>query len=178
MIRRANARITTDRLELAPLGARDAPEMVGVLADPSLYTFTGGAAPTLAELHDRFARWVKGSSRDGEQWHNWVIRLRDGGAAIGHLQATIIDDGREADVAWLIGTSWQGRGYASEAARALVGWLEGLGVGTVTAHIGDAHGASGRVAAAAGLTRTDDVEDDEVVWRRQGRDRPGDAAAG
>jgi RimJ/RimL family protein N-acetyltransferase len=68
-------------------------------------------------------------------------------------------------VAWVIGTPWQGRGYAGEAAQAVVGWLEDEGVGSVTAHIEAGHAASARVAVAAGLSPTDEIEDGEVVWR-------------
>ena len=157
--------ITTDRLELAPLEPRHAAEMVDVLADPVLYAFTGGDPPDLADLEARYRTWAEGSPRASESWLNWVVRLRNGGAAIGHLQATVVEDGQAADVAWLIGTEWQGKGYASEAARALVRWLEGRGVGEVTAHIHEDHDASGRVATAAGLTPTAEVQGGEVVWR-------------
>jgi RimJ/RimL family protein N-acetyltransferase len=156
----------------------DANEMAGVLADPSLYAFIGGAPPTPADLDERFARWSRGSPRPGEEWHNWIVRLRDDWAAIGHLQATVLGRGREADVAWVIGTPWQGRGYAGEAARAIVAWLEAGGVRTITAHIRAGHAASERVAAAAGLARTDEIEDGEVVWRRQPPERPEAATQG
>ena len=140
--------------------------MLDVLADPALYGFIGGTPPTLEALEARFARWAQGSPRPGEAWHNWVIRLEAGGAAIGHAQATVTNDGRDADVAWLIGTGWQGKGYASEAARAVVRWLESRDVRTITAHVHPAHAASGRVAASAGLAPTAELEDGEVVWRR------------
>ncbi len=172
-------RIATDRLDLVPLRPDDADEMAGVLADPSLYAFIGGEPPTLDELRVRFPKWAHGSPRSGEDWHNWIIRLRADGAAIGHLQATVIDDsgagagsGSKADVAWLVGTAWQGRGYASEAARALVAWLESIGVAAITAHIERDHAGSGRVAAAAGLTATGEIEEGEVVWRRGHRSAP------
>ncbi|MFT4041391.1 MAG: GNAT family N-acetyltransferase [Thermomicrobiales bacterium] len=66
----------------------------------------------------------------------------------------------------------QRRGYASEAARALADWaLAQPGVTVVQATIVDGNIASERVAAYAGLIRTDDIEDDPdegpvVVWRR------------
>ncbi len=146
--------------------------MVVVLADPALYTYTGGTPPTLEEVATRFARWADGSPRAGEAWHNWVIRLSDGLVAIGHLQATVLDagasddEGRSADIAWVIGTQWQRRGYATEAARALVRWLQSTGVDVITAHVHPDHAASARVAAAATLQPTSDIEDGEVVWRR------------
>jgi RimJ/RimL family protein N-acetyltransferase len=149
-----------------PLEPRHAAEMVEVLADPVLYAFTGGDPPDLADLEGRYRTWAEGSPRANESWLNWIVRLGAGGPAIGHLQATVVDDGEAADIAWLIGTAWQGRGYASEAARALVGWLEGRGVGEITAHIHEDHAASGRVAAAAGLEPTAEIQGGEVVWRR------------
>ena len=147
--------------------------MLALFADPELYGFIGGAPPTLGELDARFARWALGSPRPGEAWHNWVIRLQADGSAVGHLQATVVDGGeddagaRTADIAWLVGTAWQGRGYATESARALVRWLESSGVRTITAHVHPDHAASARVSAAAGLEPTEEIEDGEVVWRRR-----------
>lgn len=163
----ATPTLTTARLRLQPLTPADATEMTAVLADPDLYAFTGGEPPSAQELEATYHRWVAGSPRAGEAWHNWVVRLGDGGPVIGHVQATVTRDGRAADIAWLIGTAWQGRGYASEAARALVEWLTAEKTTIVSAHIHPDHGASGRVAAAAGLETTDEVRDGEVVWRRR-----------
>jgi RimJ/RimL family protein N-acetyltransferase len=151
---------------MTPIGPEVAAEMVDVLADPGLYIFIGGDPPALAELEARYLTWAAGPSTPGETWHNWVIRLTDEGQAIGHLQATVIDNGRVADIAWVIGTPWQGRGFASEAAKALVAWLEAAGTTSITAHVHPGHAASGRVAANAGLTMTDAVVDGEIVWRR------------
>jgi len=78
-------------------------------------------------------------------------------------------EGWKAEVAWVVGVPWQGRGYAAEAARALVGWLEAAGVGEIVAHIHPDHVASARVAAGAGLVATADEVDGERVWRSRGR---------
>ena len=158
--------LATERLILEPLVPELAREMMSVLAAQSLYTFTGGRPPTVQELAARYRGWTRGPSRPGEAWLNWVVRLAGDEQAIGHLQATVVDGGREADIAWLIGTPWQGQGFASEAAGALVEWLEANGVTTVTAHVHPGHAASARVAANAGLARTTDVENGEIVWRR------------
>jgi RimJ/RimL family protein N-acetyltransferase len=158
--------IETDRLRLDPLAPDDADEMTPALSDPELYRFIGGAPPTVDELRGQYAAWIAGPSRAGEAWHNWAIRLAADGAAIGHVQATVVDDGGRADIAWILGTRWQGRGYATEAAIAMVRWLESDGVGTITAHVHPQHAASARVAERAGLEPTDEVEGGEVVWRR------------
>lgn len=72
-------------------------------------------------------------------------------------------------VAWVIGAAWQGRGYASESATALVDWLRGQGVTTINAAIHPAHLASAAVARRAGLVLTSAEVDGEQVWRGTGR---------
>lgn len=100
---------------VTPLSVADADEMAGVLAGDELYAFTGGSPPALDELRARCARQVVGRSPDGsEEWHNWIIR----GQADGYVQATVTDEGRRAEIAWVVGLHRQGQGYASEAARA------------------------------------------------------------
>ncbi len=66
----------------------------------------------------------------------------------------------------MVGTPWQGRGIATEAARGLVAWLGRRSVHTVVAHIHPGHRASAAVATAAGLTPTDAWHEGEVRWHR------------
>ena len=153
-----------ERLTLEPLRPEHAAEMVAVLSDPALYEFTGGEPPTLAELRERYERQFVGHSPDGsEEWLNWIVRTVEDGQAIGFVQATVVDG--TADLAWLIGTPWQGRGYATEAAREMLALLAQRGISHFTAHIRADHAASARVAANLGLSPTDEVADGEVVWR-------------
>jgi RimJ/RimL family protein N-acetyltransferase len=163
--------IATRRLRLVPLTAEDADALHAALDDPGLHAFTGGRPLAREALRERFAALEAGCSPDGAQtWANWVVRRRD--AAIGYVQATVT--GRRADVAWVIGRAWQGRGYASEAAAAAAGWLLAAGVEELTAHIHPDHAASAGVARAAGLAPTGEADaDGEVVWRRVAADGRG-----
>jgi RimJ/RimL family protein N-acetyltransferase len=97
-----------------------------------------------------------------------VIRRHDVNCLTGTVQATITsrDGGLTAEIAWVVGTPWQGRGIATEAATALVAWLDRRGVRTVVAHIHPDHAASAAVATAAGLTPTAHLHDGEVRWQR------------
>jgi RimJ/RimL family protein N-acetyltransferase len=158
--------ITARRLTLVPLSAGHADEMTVVLADPELYAFTGGSPPSRQELRARYERWIAGSPDPAVSWCNWVIRLRGSGCLAGTVQATISTvDEPAAEVAWVVGTPWQGQGIATEAARALVAWLGQQSIKTVIAHIHPGHQASAAVAAAAGLTRTGQLQDGEMRWR-------------
>jgi len=140
--------------------------MVGLLADRALYAFYDDEpSPSLEELRDRYARQSAGFSPDGrETWHNWILRRRSDGSAVGFVQATVA--GGRADLAWVVGTAYQRQGLAAEAARAVAAWLAPAGSGVVLgAHIAPGNTASHGVARAIGLAPTDAVDDDgEVVW--------------
>ena len=160
-------RIRSARLSLTPLAVADAEEMVGVLSGAALYTFTGGSPPSLGELRARYARLATGRSPDGrEEWRNWILRREPDRAAVGYVQATIVDGGTRAEIAWVVGLSWQGQGFAAEAARALVAWLDARGVSIIQAHIHPDHGASAAVARRAGLAPTGQTDDGEQLWLR------------
>jgi RimJ/RimL family protein N-acetyltransferase len=170
----AEAAIGTERLVLRPLRVADADELAAVLGDPALHQFIGGRPDTLEELRRRYAAMVAGPGRPGELWRNWVVRRRADGAAVGTVQATLTRHGKgwRAEVAWVVGVPWQGQGYAAEAARALVGWLEAAGAVEIVAHIHPDHLASAGVAAGAGLVATGDEVDGEWVWRHPGLGPP------
>lgn len=159
--------ITTRRLTLLPLRVDHADEMAAVLAAPELYSFIGGYPPTPRELRARYARMIAGSGDPAVSWCNWVIELSGPQCLAGTVQATIsVGDGPpQAEIAWVVGAQWQGRGIASEAAQALVAWLRQQSVHAVFAHIHPRHQASAAVAAAAGLAPTDEWQDGEVRWR-------------
>jgi RimJ/RimL family protein N-acetyltransferase len=90
-----------------------------------------------------------------------VLRIGDG-AAVGTLQATL--SGAEAELAWVVGSAHQGRGYASEAAVAVRDWLRTQGIEEFTAHIHPDHAASAGVARRLGLVAGAVRQDGEVRW--------------
>lgn len=154
--------LRANRFDLEALSVDHAPEMAGVLADPSLYQFTGGAPPTRSELERRYAAQTAGPPDGRQRWLNWVVRDRGTGALVGFVQATV--DGDAAEVAWVTGAAFQGRGAATEAVSAMVRWLSVQGVVTVLAHVHPDHAASRAVAARAGMVETDVVVDGETRW--------------
>ena len=171
--------LRTPRLRLEPLRVDHAEEMATVLADPGLYVFTGGEPPTVDELRERYTAQARGASADGaETWHNWIVRLAETGEAIGYVQATVTRATASADVAWVTGQRWQGRGYATEAARGMVAALADEGVSTITAHVLPENTPSERVAKRIGLAPTDRVEDDERIWHGVVDRTRADAAGG
>ena len=157
----------TERLVLAPLTVADAAGMLAVYADEGMYTFTGGAPLSAADLRRRYEHLAGGWNHDrSEQWCNWIVRSEGSADPVGAVQATIAVDLDWAAVAWEIGVPHQGRGLASEAASAVVDWLLASGVVRITASIHPDHVASAAVASRVGLSPTSEVDDGEIVWSR------------
>ncbi|HYN34863.1 MAG TPA: GNAT family N-acetyltransferase [Ilumatobacteraceae bacterium] len=155
--------IKADRLVLRPLRVSDADEMATVLADHSLYEFTGGRPPTVSELVNRYQQQTAGPGTPGEAWCNWIIRVDTQERAVGFVQATVVGD--LADLAWVLGALDHGRGFATEAVMAVCDWLAENKVRRIEAHIHPRHEASQAVAQRIGMVRTGDCDDeDEEIW--------------
>ncbi|WP_131739096.1 GNAT family N-acetyltransferase [Actinomadura roseirufa] len=178
--------ILTQRLVLEPLTVHHADEMAEVLDDARLYRFIGGEPLTPAELRARYERLVAGPAPfHREYWLNWIVRRARDGRALGYVQATVTPahpgfavapaaEGSTvtpaparnvAAIAWVIGMPYQGFGFATEAARALVPWLLAHGAGDIVASIHPANLASAAVAAKLGLRPTPETTDNETLWR-------------
>lgn len=156
--------ILTARLNQVPMSSAHAGIMFPILSDQKLYKFTGGSPPASEEsLAGIYASRESRRSPDGhELWLNWLIWQTERGEAVGYTQATV--HSTHAFVAWVVGTQHQGLGYASEAATALVKWLEVLGVAEIRACVNPANTASQQVAQNAGLRETSGFIDGEQVW--------------
>jgi RimJ/RimL family protein N-acetyltransferase len=144
--------LRTARLVLEPLEARHADAAFAGFADPTLHTYTPSEPPTDVEaLRAHFARLSAGSGRPTEDWLNWIVIAQDGGAYVGWMQATVFDD-RTASVAYDIFSTHTRRGYAREAAAAMLSWLWSHPTLTLVIAQADVRNvASHRTALALGL---------------------------
>jgi ribosomal-protein-alanine N-acetyltransferase len=78
------------------------------------------------------------------------------------------DENEMVEIAYGIAPAYQGRGYASESAQALIAWALGTGrVRTIRAHTLPEHNASTRVLSKCGFTLMGEVihPEDGAVWR-------------
>lgn len=120
------------------------------------------AAPPLME--DALPAFLNALRADpvAAPWWARMIVLRETGEAAGSIGFSgPPDDSGTVTMGYSLYPAFQGKGIASEAARALVAWaLAQPGARRVRATIRPGHVASERVAAAAGLRRTGRIEDD------------------
>lgn len=159
----------TEHLDLEPLTVTHAAELAPALDDVRLHQFTGGTPLSAHALTVRYQRLAIRRSPDGQHlWGNWVLRSRQTGTAVGTVQATLPADGPRtgpAEIAWVVASAAQGRGYAKEAARSLADRLSESGW-PVTAYIHPGHVASQQVARAARMTLAEITRDGEQCWTR------------
>ena len=160
-----SSELRTARLVLQPVRTDHADAMAAALADPAVYAFTGGSPEDADWWRARLAFLAPGHSPDGrELWLNWAVRVSATAEIVGYVQATVT--GVTADVAYVLGTRWQGYGYALEATTAMIDHLvSDLGVEQIRAWIADGHAASQAVARGCGLDPVDEIDaDGERLW--------------
>ncbi len=158
--------LQSERLLLVPLRPDDADDAYAALHDERLHDFIGGHPLSHEQLRERYRRLAQGGSPDGlQRWLNWTVRLRSSHAFVGTVQATIVAE--VAQVAWVVASNWQRQGIATEAAAAMLSWLDRREIFEVRANIHPLHTASQNVAMRIGLKPTGDVIHGEQVWLRR-----------
>lgn len=116
--------LVTDRLRLDALQLADAPDLFGYRADPEVWRYQGWRPESLAEV-ERFIQHQSAITAPvAGQWFQRAIRLRADGALVGDLGFCLSGDG-QAEFGINLAPSWQGRGMAREASRALLDFLFG-----------------------------------------------------
>ncbi|MFF7650265.1 GNAT family N-acetyltransferase [Streptomyces sp. NPDC007983] len=154
--------IETERLRLRPLTDADTDWWVRLHADDDVNRFVGSytreqAAARLRAIQQQWAQRGHGLC---------AVELRSTGEAIGRSGLNWWQEFGETEIGWTFARAHWGRGYAIEAARAVLRWGFGpLGLKQITAMIHHGNDASVAVARRLGFTplREDTVLDRPCV---------------
>lgn len=146
--------LTTERLLLRPFTLADAPTIQQLAGDRDI------AANTLTiphpYEHGMAEEWIGTHRERFEQGDtvNFAVTLRQGGALIGAIGLTGIDQAhRHAEIGYWIGKPYWNRGYCTEAAAAVLRYgFDVLGLNRIQAHHFSHNPASGRVMEKIGMT--------------------------
>lgn len=154
--------LATDRLLLRPFSMDDAPAVQRLV---SAYEI---AENTLLIPHPYpeggAAEWI---ARHGTMPNNHVfaITLRDGGDVAGAIGLEVQPDHDRGEIGYWIGVPYWGRGYMTEAARAVLGWaFESLRLHKVFAQHFTRNAASGRVLQKIGMTHEGSLRQHDKKW--------------
>jgi RimJ/RimL family protein N-acetyltransferase len=109
--------LASERLTYEPLTAAHAAALFPSFCDPRVTEHIGDAPASLEALAADFTRMAAGppASRPTDQWIDFAVRLASTGDYIGRIESTCY--GAWAEVAYVFGVAWWGKGYASEAMR-------------------------------------------------------------
>jgi len=150
----AQPTLTTERLLLRPFSPADAADVrrlagqrevaANTLTIPHPYE-EGMADEWIATHAGQFARGAGAV---------FAVVERDSGLLVGAIGLSIAADHARAELGYWVGKPYWGRGYCTEAARAVLGYAFGdLGLHRVHAHHFARNPASGRVMRKVGMTR-------------------------
>lgn len=146
--------LTTDRLTLTGHRPGDLEECAAMWADPAVYTLIGGQPRAREEVWLRLLRSIGQWAAFGHG--QWIVRETDGGRFVGDLG--LMDMRRAIDppiddcpeTGWALAAHAHGRGYASEAMRAVLDWADGQGLARTVCIIHPDNAASIRLADRLG----------------------------
>lgn len=144
--------VDTSRLALRPFGQHDGEELHEIFSDPQTHTIGDGPLTSLEQTRDWIDRRVEDQLRSGLLWY--AVRERVSGLLLGNCGVFIGRTGpEEPEIGYEIRRPHQGRGFAGEAARAVLHEALSAGIPRVWATIRPHNTASLRVAAKIGLQR-------------------------
>jgi RimJ/RimL family protein N-acetyltransferase len=110
--------LVTERLVLRLLRDSDLDALAAIYADPRTMRFLGGPR-TRDDTRMRLG-WMIAAHRE-QGFGLWATTLRVDGALIGRCGILVqdVEGAVEHEIAYLLGSQWWGRGYATEAAAAI-----------------------------------------------------------
>jgi len=147
--------IQTPRLTLRELSpAHDAGNMLALLNDPGFHAGIGDrGVRTQAQAHDYLAGW-HGAQYATHGFGHYALELREGGDFIGTTGLIQRPDLELPDIGYALLAAYQGRGYAEEAARAVMAHArDTLGLRALCAIVSPGNAASVRLLEKLGLHR-------------------------
>jgi ribosomal-protein-alanine N-acetyltransferase len=143
--------LTTEHLVLQPAAATDHAALLAHWTAPQVRRFMfDGAILTAGEISQAIADSQASFLTGG--YGLWLVSERDGGRFAGVTGLRPLED-LGLEVIWSLVTEVQGKGYATEAAGAVLDYgLGPLGLPEVLAEIDEGNTASAQVAGRLGMT--------------------------
>lgn len=141
--------INTSRLLIRQFQAHDYLDLFAYLSNPSVYRFEPGEPISLARAKELTLERALHSDF-------WAVVLRNTQKMVGHLYFKQIEPQEYFtwELGYIFNPEFHNRGYASEAAQALIGFgFEHSGIHRVIAHCDSRNVASWKVLEKIGMTR-------------------------
>lgn len=159
--------LDSDRLRLRRFTPADLTTFVAYRSDPEVARYQDWDAPYPRADGERLISGLLGQHPDtAGQWFQFAVVLRGTGELIGDCASgTDANDPRQAEIGFTLRPEFQGHGYATEAARELLGYLFGArSKHRVTARCDARNAASVAVLERLGMRREGHLR--ESTWAK------------
>jgi aminoglycoside 6'-N-acetyltransferase len=160
--------IDTERLVLRRSVPDDAEAIAVYRSDPMVRRYQGWGDTDAATVRAQIEEMAGRAPGEPDGWVQFTVEERDGGRLVGDVGLSPAEDEPGViKIGYTIDPAFQGRGYATEAVRALVAYaFDTLGADVVRAYASAENVPSHRVAERAGLKLIERFEgiDDGVKW--------------
>jgi RimJ/RimL family protein N-acetyltransferase len=156
--------IETERLVLRPPAADDLPWVLAHINTPGVMRYLGGKTRSPDEVATGLDADIAAFADGGHR--RWTVWLRDGECRVG--RCGLFHVGTDAapeplrgqpEIGWTLAEESWGKGYATEAARAVLAFAFGtLDYSAVYSQTSDSNGSSTRMMQRLGLTRRRELD--------------------
>jgi aminoglycoside 6'-N-acetyltransferase len=154
------AELVTERLRLRRSVAGDAPAISAYRSDPMVHRWQGWERTDIDGVRAEIEEMAGRAPGEDGGWVQLTVEERGSGDLVGDVGMSPADgEPGVMKVGYTMSPAFQGRGYATEAVRALVGYaFDRLGADVVRAFAHGDNVASHRVAEKAGLELVERIE--------------------
>lgn len=145
--------IETDRLLLRAFRREDAPSVLCNWAsdDEVQWMYGEPSYKTMDEVNALIDKYI-GRSQSG-YYYRWAVILKETGECIGQIAYFLVDGNNDfAEIEYCIGAAFQGRGYATEATKAVIDYgFDRIGLNKVQICVRPSNTGSRKVIEKCGL---------------------------
>lgn len=113
--------VLTDRLVLRPMEACDAEALHAYQSLPEVARYQFWEPRSLEKIRKKLTEWTEMRRLDGEGTLAFAVESKENGALIGDVSLRVTNvEARQGTIGFTLNPQYQGRGYATEAGRALL----------------------------------------------------------
>ncbi|AUX42146.1 acetyltransferase [Sorangium cellulosum] len=157
-------RLLTERLLLRPYERGDRERCVQLFTDPEVMRFVGDGVMSPARAAELFEKVFRVYAQN--EFDVWAVCAQDDGGYLGTAELKPRQGTGDLEIVYVLGKAHWGRGYATEVARALVGYgFEALGARRIVATVDPGNAPSMRLLEKIGFRRAgEEVDDAGIVF--------------